>query len=95
MEFNLPVPKLPHHALNALFHRGMIRAIARDKLQNNRGKCFGRKLSVWDLHGWEPILSEVLRGECGATLSIVVIVRNRAADLRYTNWTRSELCNAV
>jgi hypothetical protein len=33
----------------------MIRAVARDKLQDDLGKCIGRKFSVWDLHRWEPV----------------------------------------
>ncbi len=50
MEFGLAVLKLSNHVLNASFNGGMIRAVARDKLQNNRGKCIGRKASVWDQH---------------------------------------------
>ena len=55
----------------------------------------GRKFSVWDLHRWEPILTEVLRRESGFTLSIVVIIRECAADLRYTWKLRSAIRIAV
>ena len=76
MEFGLAVLKLSHHAGNSLVYRGMIRTVTRDKLQDDRGKCIGRKFSVWDLHRWRPILNEVLRGESRFTLSIVVIIRD-------------------
>jgi hypothetical protein len=52
MEFDLAVRKLSHHALNSTANRRMIRAVARDKLQDDLGKCISRKFSVWDLHRW-------------------------------------------
>lgn len=61
MEFGLAVLKLPHHTLDAPVNRGMIRAVARDELQNYRGKRVSRKLSVWNLHRWAAILPEVLQ----------------------------------
>ena len=82
MEFGLAVLKLTHHALNSSVNRGKVRAVARDKLQDNRGKCIGCKLSVWDLHLWESILTEVLRGESGTTIAIVVFVCDCVVDLR-------------
>ncbi len=50
MEIGCAALELSHHPLNSPVNRGMIRAVSRDKLQDDRGKCTGRKFSVWDLH---------------------------------------------
>ena len=89
MEFGLAVLKLPHHTLDAPINRGMIRAVARDELQNDRGKRVSRKLSVWDLHRWAAMPPEVLQRESAITLPIVAFIRNDAAVLRYTNSMRT------
>ena len=52
MEFGLAVFKLTHHAGNSLVYRGMIRTVTRDKLQDDRRECIGRKFGMWNLHPW-------------------------------------------
>jgi len=56
MEFGLAVFKLTHHAGNSLVYRGMIRTVTRDKLQDDRRECIGRKCGMWNLHPWGQYL---------------------------------------